>query len=273
MNFLYESVGDVGNESVVEVGAGDCEFAKEFCKLNSSVNYFAYDPSWREFESKKMDNIYLFTKYYDEKTLNNPKIVIARHVLEHQSDVRRFIKNLTFEKPKYLFIEIPCSSFVLNGQNYHYFSYEHCSYFDKDSLNKLMQDYNYYLIKQEYLFNNENLISLYIFNEKERKQLNNFKQKSYEISSFYKWKDLLKSKFSKNDIIWGVGGKGVMLLNLLDLSYQKMPKVIDINPKLDQKYIPITGNHIVKPSEINFENLDTVYVSNILYLEEIKKYY
>lgn len=150
VSFLYESVSELN--SVVEVGAGDCEFAKEFCKINASVNYFAYDPSWKKVQYEKLNNITFLPKYYDSYTLNYPDIVIARHVLEHQSDVQGFIKTLVNEKSRYLFIEIPCSSFVLNGNNYHYFSYEHCSYFDKISLNLIMDNYGYELEKQDYYF-------------------------------------------------------------------------------------------------------------------------
>lgn len=106
--------------------------------------------------------------------------------------------------------------------------------------------------------------------EKSKKKLKyQNKQKTYETKDYSNWKYLLKRRIGKNDIIWGVGGKGVMLLNLLRLDYLTMPKVIDVNTNLNHKYIPITGNQIVAPSEIDFRDVDTVHVSNILYLEEI----
>ena len=61
---------------------------------------------------------------------------------------------------EYIFIEIPCASYVLKD-NYHYFSNEHCSYLDSYSLNTLMGDNGYCAEFIEYVFNEENIIALY----------------------------------------------------------------------------------------------------------------
>ncbi len=57
-NYIQE-VGNILNDSleisinkVVEVGAGDCHFAKVFMELNQDLDYFAYDPSYKSSEAQ-----------------------------------------------------------------------------------------------------------------------------------------------------------------------------------------------------------------------------
>ena len=91
---------------------------------------------------------------------NKAKKKSIQVLFEHQSDVNGFIKSISKEDPEYIFIEIPCSSYVLNN-NYQDFSYPHCSYFDFLSINLLM-DNNGYLAKfHEHVCNEEYVIALY----------------------------------------------------------------------------------------------------------------
>ena len=115
---------------IVEVGAGDCHFAKVIMELNPDLDYFAYDPSYKT--SEVQSKLFKYNEYYQLKDIK-PSLVVVRHTLEHIMDVNKFIESVTNELPINVFIETPCSSFVLRN-NFHYFSYEHCSYFDQKSL-------------------------------------------------------------------------------------------------------------------------------------------
>ena len=37
----------------------------------------------------------------------------------------------------------------------------------------------------------------------------------------------VNNKINKNDIIWGAAGKGVMMMNILDLDYKHIPFIVD----------------------------------------------
>lgn len=260
-------------ETVVEVGAGDGDFSQALKSLDPSPQYFAYDPS--ENLGSKVDGITFYQRYYHDSEKLLPTLVIARHVLEHQSNVHQFMQSVLHECPKYCFIEIPCSSFVLK-ENFHYFSYEHCSYFDLSSLIKLMSDFHYTLTMSKYMFNDENLITLW-------KKTNNLTEKTRQIDikvasvksvdlrlAYNNWRsELLQKICDRGSIIWGVAGKGVMLLNMLNLDYKLMPQIIDINPLINNKYIPIMGNQIVSPSELGNTKPEKIFVSNSIYRDEI----
>ncbi len=260
---------------IVEVGFGDGKFSEQMSINMPDVELSCYDPSWKV--SEKNGRINKIAGLYEGRN-EKPDLVIARHVLEHQSDVNGFISSILKEDPKYIFLEIPCSSFVLKN-NFHYFSNEHCSYLDYHSLNILMDNHGYSLKFQEYAFNDENIIALY------KKNSNFILNNSQDIekhtntdtetlnNNFFKWKTKLFNKINKNDIIWGASGKGVMMMNILDLDYKHIPFIVDVNTNISGKFIPITGNEIISPSKLKGQitNNSKIISMNKLYLQEINK--
>ena len=142
---------------IVEVGAGDCQFSEGLSARMPDVEFSCYDPSWQL--SEKNGRINKIASIYENQK-EFPDLIIARHVLEHQSDVNGFIQSISKEDPEYIFIEVSCSSYVLDD-NYENFSYPNCSYFDFLSLNILMNNNGYFAKFQEYVFNEEYVIALY----------------------------------------------------------------------------------------------------------------
>lgn len=262
-------------KNIVEVGAGDGKFAEEFIKnYKKKINYSAFDVSWLVKQKKtivhnvnKFNKLKKVPKYYNKKFSLKPDLLVLRHVLEHQSNVKNFIKGLIFEEPKFFFIEIPCWEFVKKN-NFHYFSNEHCSYFSKKNLEYFMSKFGYKKVFLKYVFNKEYIISLW-----EKKKITkklNLKFKSNINFDYNKWKNSIKKKLI-NSIMWGAGGKGVMLLNLLDIKSKDMEFIIDSNPHLENKFIPGTDIKIFGITKgIKRHRSNRIAVINPLYLNEIK---
>jgi hypothetical protein len=218
---------------IVEVGAGDCHFAETFLKIHSSLEFFVFDKNIKQSVQNK--NLFKNNKFYIDQNVK-PDLVIARHTLEHIFDIKSFLSSLIHESPEYLFIEVPCSSFVLDN-NFHYFSYEHCSYFDKYSLNLIMNKFGYFPLFIDYAFNNENIISLFV------KDSNDLKEQIFPLEKkitmdFNKWKSMQNIKMQNGDIIWGASGKGVMLFNILEQDYKTQKKVVDSNVSIQGMFSP-----------------------------------
>lgn len=251
-------------KKIVEVGAGDCHFAEVIMNLSPDLEYHAFDPSWAKSEFE--GNLYKYNEYYQLQDVK-PDLVIARHTLEHIIDVNKFIESITHELPKYVFIEIPCSSFVLKN-NFHYFSYEHCSYFDQNSLMTLMSEFGYLPVFMNYVFNDENIISLWS-RVKHTGTTRVKLQNNASNKEFHEWKSTLVSKFQNGDVIWGASGKGVMTVNVLEQDYNKIPYIVDKNPNIQGKFIPITGNEIISPKVLKKIKPANIHVLNSLYLDEI----
>lgn len=272
VDFVVKSIEIDGVKSVVEVGAGDCSFAELLQDAIGDLNsYHAFDPSW---PSSSLENgIVKTADYYLNSTLG-PNLVLARHVLEHQQDVRGFIAVMSHESPDYLFIEIPCREFVLEN-NYHCFANEHCSYLGQDSLDLVMSQHGYCLVNSARVFNQEYIIAIY-----SKTRLKTFQSKQIQsetigvensslTSDFQGWKSRLRHKINKNDLIWGANGKGVMMMNILGMDNSYIPFVCDKNPEISGKHIPVTGNKIISPSDLRNLDFGKVVVLNKLYKSEI----
>ena len=148
--------------NVVEIGAGHCDFAIALLNEKPDLNYFAYDPSTTTNISLNK-NLSFFKTYYDESAFNKPDLLILRHVLEHISDIKKFMKSILHESPKYLFIEIPCFEFLEknNSYNYHYFSNEHCSYFNINSFKYFLNTFGYIPVYLDREFGGEYIVSFW----------------------------------------------------------------------------------------------------------------
>ena len=76
----------------------------------------------------------------------------------------------------------------------------------------------------------------------------------------------------KKPILWGAAGKGTMLINMLEVTHDKMPYVIDSNADRDGTFIPRTGQEVILPHRLNGLDYEykTVLLSNPLYRQEIE---
>jgi hypothetical protein len=264
--------------NILEIGFGDGIFLK---KINQLANYnfkkiAGYDPSYNKSKSK-IKNIDLIKGYYTEKNFFNPDLIILRHTLEHISDVFSFIKKIVHEKPRFIFIEVPCASFVYNN-NFHFFSNEHCSYFDEYNIELLLKKFGYKKIKIKKDFNNENILSIF---EKTSQKIQitskkiNYKNK-FKFNSFIK---KIEKKINFNyDFLWGAAGKGVVLLNILNIDYKKCKYIIDINKEIKGKFLSRSGVKVIGPELIKkyLNKKSKIFIMNSLYKSEItdilKKY-
>ena len=262
--------------NVVEVGASHCDFANALLNEKPNLNYFAYDPSTTTTNININKNLHFFKTYYDVSFFNKPDLLILRHVLEHISNIRKFMNIILHEGPKYLFIEIPCFEFIEreNGYNYHYFSNEHCSYFNTNSFKYFMNSLGYFPIYLDREFGGEYIVSFWQKQSEKKLQKVVLSQTNINklVGNFNSWKLLIKNQILDNSIIWGAGGKGVMLTNILELNHENTPFIIDLNKDIQGKYIPSNGIQIVSPEILLEYNLSSVINLNPLYNVEIKNH-
>ena len=105
-----------GINNILEIGFGDGEFLKKLSNSNNFKNkkFYGFDPTFKK--NFKIDKCKLSNQYYNEKTKVKPDLIILRHTLEHISKVKFFLNKILHKNPKYLFIEIPCKSFVYQNK-------------------------------------------------------------------------------------------------------------------------------------------------------------
>ena len=176
------------------------------------------------------------------------------------------------EKPKFLFIEVPCKSFVYNN-NIHYYSNEHCSYFDNHSLQVLLKEQGYKKVILKKVFKGENLLAIFIKKDDKIKLFN----ASNVIKPKHNFLDYKKNIFKnfnlKYDFLWGAAGKGVILLNILNIDYKKIRFIVDVNKNIQGKFTCLTGVEIISPDSLPkyIQKNSKIFIFNKIYESEIKE--
>ena len=260
--------------NILEIGHGDGIFLKKIFNLEkySFKKIVGFDPSSNLINKNNQKNLKFFKKYYTKKDIVKPDLIILRHTLEHISNVKKFLKLILNENPKFVFIEVPCKSFVYND-NFHYYSNEHCSYFDNYSLQILLKYMGYKKLNMKKVFNSENLISIFIKSD-EKIEVVDKDSTNYPKSNLIKFKKKINNNFNyKYDFFWGAAGKGVMLLNILNITYKQVPYLVDVNKNIQGKFISISGTEIISPNSLQkyIHRKSKIFIMNKIYKNEIKK--
>lgn len=158
------------------------------------------------------------------------------------------------------------------------FSYEHVSYYTAFSLGYALSRLNIAPRKISFTFGNEYLqyfgtLTGKIAHEKEarggklEKETEKFAQQlPHQLS---KLKERLSPLLSKA-ILWGAGGKGTNLLNLLEISNKDLRHVIDVNPSRWHTFIPVTSQEVLPPQELAKVRPEYIIITNSNYREEIE---
>jgi 2-polyprenyl-3-methyl-5-hydroxy-6-metoxy-1,4-benzoquinol methylase len=86
------------------------------------------------------------------------------------------------------------------------------------------------------------------------------------------WDDILLQKQSagKRIALWGLGGRGITFLNLVDAA-KSIPYVVDINPDRQGKFIPGSAQMVLAPAMLKDFRPDCVVMTNLTYRREIEE--
>ena len=271
LEYLSEFVLKKNNiKNILEIGFGDGKFIEKIIQFDKKrFNISGYDPSYRKSKSV-FKNVNLSSQYYTDKIFVHPDLLIIRHTLEHISNVKKFLQQILHENPNYVFIEVPCKEFVYQN-NFHYFTNEHCSYFDNYSLLYLLKQFGYKKINIKKDFNKENILAIF---KKDNKIIFSTKTKIIKNKfNIEKFKMKIKKKYNfKYDFLWGAAGKGVSMLNILNIDNNKIPYIVDINKEIEGKFLAKSGVKIISPITLKklLENKSKIFIMNKFYKKEIE---
>ena len=185
---------------------------------------------------------------------------------------------------KIIFFEIPQITRILDVQAFWDIYYEHCSYFSAGSLARFFRSTGYEILDLHLDYNDQyllieakptNLQSDKTFPieesiEEQKKRVENFKVKIKEQLNDWRSKlSALKAK-GKKTVVWGGGSKSVgFLTNFADIDV--IEYVVDINPHMENNYIPGIGKKYVQPKFLKDYKPEAVIIMNGIYKDEITK--
>lgn len=273
----------IRNKHILEIGGGDGAFLKSLCKQSDSKGT-GFDPSYKG--KKQIGNISFVNDYFSKKYSNTKTdIIVLRHILEHIENPNNFLSSILDNintGESIIIIEVPDFDWILKHQTYWDITYEHCNYFTVESIKNLFKLKKTALIDIFNSFSGQYLIAIGKFKSTSA----NYNEPSMLSENYIKnIQDLINNlKIKKNKVnsilgkikkftIWGIAGKGVIFINMLDEKIlKKIPFVIDINKNKQGKYCPGTNKKIVAPTILNQEKeINDIIIMNPNYYEEISQ--
>lgn len=270
----------IRNSKILEIGCGNGYFLKKLVQENSWKNFgIGYDPSYNT-SKNNLENIRFEKKFFDDTCKEESDFIISRHVIEHIPKPIPFLKNIRKISKSHtkIFFETPTVEWIFKNHVFWDFTYEHCSFFTKNSLTTAFQVAGFKVESVKSVFENQYLWLEAIPSDTNNITTNSSLLESAKIfqSSAKKKEKELKLKIKKltkngNIALWGAAGKGVSLANILDPDHESIECLIDLNPKKWDKFIAGTGHDIINFTEIEKRKIKTVIIMNPNYYDEIKK--
>jgi SAM-dependent methyltransferase len=279
---------DIRNKEVIEIGCGKGDFLALICELGKNKG-IGIDPAWEPGRNKQNPDLRFIKEFYsaDHGKLN-ADFICCRHTLEHihaTKDFLQLIRNsLGTRTDAVLFFEIPQISRILDVQAFWDIFYEHCSYFSAGSLARLFRSTGFEILDLYHTYNDQYLMieakpvnspSSKTFPieesiEEQKARVENFKVRINQ--QLNEWRNRLSSLKAngKKTVVWGGGSKSVgFLTNFADLNL--IEYVVDINPHMENNFIPGIGRQYVQPKFLKDYKPDTVIIMNGVYKDEITK--
>jgi len=250
----------------IEIGGGNGYFISQMDAKEKIV----YEPSNESNQIPK--DITVINKYFNPNvdTIHSD-IVIMRQVLEHVPNPHDFIvkliqSNNVHRKSKsgYLYIEVPSFEKTKEFSRFYDFYYEHCNYFSLQSLACLAKSANARVLHLESCYNREINTCLMTFGS----SLN--KSDCY-VDMQHNLQCLIKEKLNagKKVVMWGASGNGSAILNKLNISSDHIQYVIDSDLNKSGKFIPVTGQKIVLPTDPSVADIDCIFICTQFHTKEI----
>jgi SAM-dependent methyltransferase len=220
----------------------------------------------------------------EDATLENTPsadLVLSRHVVEHIPDPVAFLRlmaDIARKRPgAFLYVETPDVSWILRGVVVQDFFYEHCSYFDADTLAYACARAGFGRAAVSREFEGQYLGAVAregagASPPNPSRALGLARRFSGEESSHLAaWRARVASAANEGGVaVWGAGAKGTTFASILDPESSLIKCLVDINPAKQSCFVPVTAHPIVGPGRLGELGIRTVVVMNPNYLEEVR---
>lgn len=278
---------EVRNTTVVDIGCGRGDFLKLMVELGNNTG-IGFDASYDPDTSLPDERITIVREFFSAASPHPPgDLYTCRHVLEHLPHPTHLLREVHAAMQRtpraILYVEVPNALWMLERGGIWDVIYEHCSYFTHASLQRLLEQCGFQVLRLEESFNGQ-----YIAAECTLKNAARHAQSKHHpdparctaLAHSFSDKHLRKVKEwtmklealreeGKRIVVWGTGSKGVTFVNMVNGTHS-VGHVVDVNPRKHGMYTPGTAHRVIAPEQLRASKPDVVIVMNPVYADEIR---
>ena len=238
------------DDSVLEVGCGGGALLCHLFHAGLS-NISGFDPAYagnRSFIKKK----------HWKKEANCYDAIILRHVLEGIDNFKNFLIDIadSVTNSGIIYLELTNARVLEEKSLTFNLFHEYRQYFDEYSIAFALRQCGFYIHETRHYMNG---VILGLIAKRVHKNLPCTP------------KILKKLQKYKNIHIWGIAGKSIHFLTHYSLGVNIVRYGVDIDQQKWEKFIPITGQKIISPSECVELKPDCIILLNENYFDEVKE--
>jgi SAM-dependent methyltransferase len=279
---------DLRGKTVLDVGCGNAEFLSLVCGLGMNRGV-GFDPTFIPGRAnlEAGQGVQIIQDYFsDEYAGYTADFLVCRHVLEHISDPRAFLRSIrravVGNSLGSVFFEVPNATFVFQNEGMWDIIYEHCFYYSSGAMARLFSSCGFDVLNVSERFHGQYLcLEARASSAKIGElgdaggDLNSMRDEILKFAELYRshrayWGEVLRrfAKEEKRVALWGAGAKGAMFLNAF-ADASSLEYIVDVNPHKHGLYIPGTGQEVVSPEFLKEYQPDVLLIVNPNYRDEI----
>lgn len=275
---------------IVDIACGTGHFLEKLCRAGENQG-IGVDPCVTPTQKAATSGtaIQFISDFYTEKQKDLPcDFVCCRHMLHahsHPSDFLRLLRSNLGNRPVSVYFEVVNARYTAEQSVVWQILFEYSSYFTSRTLKTLFEACGFRVLRITPCFEACQYLAIeavpdFSWDAKQRISASpdpaeyalfrHFASTILDKVRFWHETLLKRQKAGQRIALWGVAGRGITFLNLVEAA-KAIPFVVDINPDRQGKFIPGSAQKIFAPVDLQKLRPDCLLLTNATYRDEIAR--